>query len=108
MTAGDYSPGQAVPVDIPTLKEQLIEALYHQFSGQYDREKYGRYVLTIHVEKDVDYYLHDGGADGLTLSVGAEPDVVCMRHRILASPNEPMSRYVYSPELYRTIRDLFD
>ena len=108
VTAGDYDPGQVVELDVQTLKEQLVQGLYHKRSAEYDEEKYGQYCLTIQVEKDVDYYLHDGGADGLILSAGSEPDVVCLSHRILASPQDTMRRYVYSPELYRTLRDLFD
>ena len=104
VTAG----GRAVELDIPALKELLVQGLYRQRSAEYDEEKYGKYVITVKVEKDVGYYLKDGGTDGLTLSVGSEPDVVCMSHRILASPQGMIRQYIYSPELYRAIRDLFD
>ena len=108
VTAGDYEPGQAVEVDLPALKEQMVHGLYHQLASEYDPEKHGRYVITVHVEKDVGYYLQDGGRDGLILSAGSEPDVVCLRHRILSIPNREVCQFVRSPELYRAIRNIFD
>ena len=54
------------------------------------------------------YYLQDGGRDGLILSAGSEPDVVCLRHRILSIPNREVCQLVRSPELYRAIRNIFD
>ena len=108
VTAGDYGPGQAVKVDLQALKEQLVQGLYHQPTTEYHEEKHGQYVITVRVEKDVGYYLHDGGRDGLILSIGSEPDVVCLRHRILSVPDREGCEFVRSPELYRTIRNIFD
>ncbi len=108
VTAGDYEPGQAVEVDLQTLKEQLTTALYHQLSTEFDEEKHGQYVITVRVEKDVGYYLHDGGRDGLILSAGSEADVVCLRHRVLSVPDGMGCQFVRSPELYHAIRDIFD
>ena len=108
VTAGSYGPGQAVKVDLQALKEQLVQGLYHQPTTEYHEEKHGQYVITVRVEKDVGYYLHDGGRDGLILSIGSEPDVVCLRHRILSVPDREGCEFVRSPELYRTIRNIFD
>ena len=108
VTAGSYGPGQAVKVDLQVLKEQLVQGLYHQPTTEYHEEKHGQYVITVRVEKDVGYYLHDGGRDGLILSIGSEPDVVCLRHRILSVPDREGCEFVRSPELYRTIRNIFD
>ncbi len=108
VTAGDYGPGQAVKVDLQALKEQLVQGLYHQPTTEYHEEKHGQYVITVRVEKDVGYYLHDGGRDGLILSIGSEPDVVCLRHRILSVPDREGCEFVRSPELYHTIRNIFN
>ncbi len=112
VTAGDYNPGQKVEMDLPALKDQLTQALYHQFSDDYDKEKYGQYVVTIQVEgtglksyadRDI-----DENADRLILSAGSEQDAVCLRHKTFAQNTDASSAFVRSPELYRTIRDLFD
>ena len=92
--------------DLETIKAQAVQGLYHQFSDEYDEEMYGQYCLTIQVEKDVGYYLEDAGADGLTLSIGSEPDAVCLRRRSLSTPQDEMRQYIRSPELYRTIQSL--
>ena len=112
VTAGDYDPGQEITVDIPALREQLTQALYHQFFDEYDQEKHGQYVLTIRVkgsgtESYLGYEIAED-ADRLTLSAGSEKDVVCLSHRNFATTPEPTRLFVRSPELYRTIRDLFD
>lgn len=112
VTAGDYDPGQEVTVDIPALREQLTQALYHQFSDEYDREKHGQYVLTIRVQgSGMEAYMGRETAedsDRLTLSAGSEKDVVCLSHRNFAATPEPTRLFVRSPELYRTVRNLFD
>lgn len=112
VTAGDYDPGQEVTVDILALREQLTQALYHQFFDEYDREKHGQYVLTIRVkgsgtESYLGYEIAED-ADRLTLSAGSEKDVVCLSHRNFAATPEPTRLFVRSPELYRTIQALYD
>lgn len=112
VTAGDYDPGQEVTVDIPALREQLTQSLYHQFFDEYDREKHGLYVLTIRVKgSGMEAYMGREtaeDADRLTLSAGSEKDVVCLSHRNFAATPEPTRLFVRSPELYRTVRNLFD
>lgn len=112
VTAGDYDPGQEVTVDIPALREQLTQALYHQFSGEYDSEKHGQYVLTIRVKgsgtESYRGYEIAEDADRLTLSAGSEKDVVCLSHRNFATTPEPARLFVRSPELYRTILAFYD
>ena len=118
ITAGDYFPGQAVELNIQSLADQLSQAAYYEFSDEFDREKYGQLVLTIQVkEGDVPYLPLDEGAEKidetasrrLVLSVGQEADAVCLYHQNFGYNRNMTSRqYVRSPELYRTIRDLFD
>ncbi len=118
ITAGDYFPGQAVEADAQALAGQLSQAAYYEFSDEFDREKYGQLVLTIQVkEGDVPYYPLDEGAEKidetasrrLVLSVGQEADAVCLYHQNFGYDRNMTSRqYVRSPELYRTIRNLFD
>ncbi len=110
VTAGDYDLGQEVEMDLPALKDQLTQALYHQFSDQYDREKYGQYAITIQVKGSgmESYYAERElaeEADRLTLSVGSEQDAVCLRHKTFAQNTDASSEFVRSPELYRTIRE---
>ncbi len=118
ITAGDYFPGQAVEADAQALAGQLSQAAYYEFSDEFDREKYGQLVLTIQVkEGDIPYYPLDEGAEKidetasrrLVLSVGQEADAVCLYHQNFGYDRNMTSRqYVRSPELYRTIRNLFD
>ncbi len=118
ITAGDYFPGQAVELNIQSLADQLSQAAYYEFSDEFDQEKYGQLVLTIQVkEGDVPYLPLDEGAEKidetasrrLVLSVGQEADAVCLYHQNFGYNRNMTSRqYVRSPELYRTIRDLFD
>ena len=115
ITAGDYEPGQAIgleELDLPVLKEQLTQSLYHQFIEEYNEEKYGQYVINIAV-KHGDAKTYDGSelpeeAWRLTLSVGEEKDAVCLRHKVFAANNDPEYVLVRSPELYRTLRNIFD
>ena len=97
----------AVDLDIPALREQLTQALYHQFSDEYDREKHGQYVLTIRVQgSGMEAYMGREtaeDADRLTLSAGSEKDVVCLSHRNFAATPEPTRLFVRSPELYAYI-----
>lgn len=97
----------AVDLDIPALREQLTQALYHQFFDEYDREKHGQYVLTIRVQgSGMEAYMGREtaeDADRLTLSAGSEKDVVCLSHRNFAATPEPTRLFVRSPELYAYI-----
>lgn len=118
ITAGDYSTGQAVTLDTQALADQLSQAAYYEFSDEFDQEKYGQLVLTIQVkEGDVPYHPLDEGAEEidetasrrLVLSVGQEADAVCLYHQNFGyNRNMTGRQYARSPELYRTIRDLFD
>lgn len=120
ITAGDYFPGQAVTLDTQALAGQLSQAAYYEFSDEFDREKYGQLVLTIQVKEGdvpVPYHPLDEGAEEidetasrrLVLSVGQEADVVCLYHQNFGyNRNMTGRQYARSPELYRTIRDLFD
>ena len=106
VTAGTY----AVDLDIPALREQLTQALYHQFFDEYDQEKHGQYVLTIRVKgSGMEAYMGREtaeDADRLTLSAGSEKDVVCLSHRNFATTPEPTRLFVRSPELYAYIVEL--
>ena len=112
VTAGNYEPGQEISLDLPALKGQLTQAMYHLFSDEYDQEKHGQYAITIQVRgSGVEEYLgHEiaEDADRLTLSVGSEKDVVCLRHRNFAVTPEPVDIFARSPELYRAIRNIYD
>ena len=112
VTAGNYEPGQEISLDLPALKGQLTQAMYHLFSDEYDQEKHGQYAITIQVRgSGVEEYLgHEiaEDADRLTLSVGSEKDVVCLRHRNFAVIPEPVDIFARSPELYRAIRNIYD
>ncbi len=106
VTVGTY----AVDLDIPALREQLTQALYHQFFDEYDQEKHGQYVLTIRVQgSGMEAYMGREtaeDADRLTLSAGSEKDVVCLSHRNFAATPEPTRLFVRSPELYAYIVEL--
>ena len=112
VTAGDYEPGQEISLDVPALKEQLTQALYHQFTAEYDREKYGQYAVTLHLaDREEDAYLgHELAEDAhrLILSAGSEEGVVCLRKTSFAASSEPLCTFVRSPELYQTIWNIFD
>ena len=110
VTAG--SSGQEITLDLPALKGQLTQAMYHLFSNEYDQEKHGQYTITIQVRgSGMEEYMGREiaeDADRLTLSVGSEKDVVCLRHRNFAVIPEPVDIFARSPELYRAIRNIYD
>ena len=110
VTAG--SSGQEITLDLPALKGQLTQAMYHLFSDEYDQEKHGQYAITIQVRgSGMEEYTGREiaeDADQLTLSVGSEKDVVCLRHRNFAVIPEPVDIFARSPELYRAIRNIYD
>ena len=103
---------QAENLDLQVLKDQLTQALYHQFSAEYDKEKYGLYELFILVDGEGLEAYGDfeivGTAYRLALSIGSEPDTVCMRKPVSGMNNEELYTFVRSPELYQIIRNLFD
>ena len=113
VTAGRHKPGQAIDLDIPAMQEQLTWALHHQLYEEYDEEKYRQYVINIEVT-GADYASYNAQPlameedKRLTISAGSEQDVVCLYHRTFADTQVGQYVFARSPELYHTIRNIFD
>ena len=107
---GAPTSGAQTGIDIRAVKDQAVQGLYHRRSAEYDVEKHGRYALTLVVENRLETYKGyeiASTANQLTLSIGSEEGMVCLHHRKLADSNDDLYQFIYSPELYRTIRELF-